>query len=189
MKKCKSGQEMKGEILGMSPNLFFTKRSIKSCTQARSHPSKVERKLPILQRSVLYLCALVYFALFGIGCAPPASEAPVGPTLIAARPHAVAPGERVTLVGANFGLPGAQDELHFRGHLIQVLRWEERALELRIPPDTPPGYGFFVLLAGGQVSAPLSFEVLPLRAGTAGGAKATPDQGVLPSDQGFSDEG
>ncbi|MEE2644820.1 MAG: hypothetical protein VYD19_07790 [Myxococcota bacterium] len=140
-------------------------------------------------RSALSLYALIYFEIHGVGCAPPASEAPVGPTLEAARPHAVAPGERVTLVGANFGLPGAQDELHFRGHLIEVLRWEDRALELRIPPDTPPGYGFFVLLAGGQVSAPLSFEVLPLRVGIAKDAEATLDQDALSSDRGFPDEG
>lgn len=83
------------------------------------------------------------------------------PVIEAARPEAARPGQRVTLVGRNFGLRGERDLVVLGGREVEVDGWADRVLEVRVPPEAEPGVFDFVIRTAEQVSRPLPFEVLP----------------------------
>lgn len=107
------------------------------------------------------------------------------PVIESARPVGGARvGVQVTLLGHNFGLRGAEDVLTFGGQRVEVESWADRELLLRMPAETRPGFGRFVVRAGARVSAPFTYEVLPPEPPDGGDGGAPMDGGAMDGDVG-----
>lgn len=102
----------------------------------------------------------ILFTLGGlaVGCEDDYQEI-VEPLIEDARPASARPGQRVTLVGRNFGLPGAADRVHLGGAPVRVESWGDRALLIQLPDPHRAGVFDLVVRSGGMLSAPFPFEV------------------------------
>lgn len=94
-----------------------------------------------------------------VACDPEATDGRA-PAIEAVRPAAARAGVEVTLVGRNFGLPGARDRVWLGGVEVEVRRWADRAIDLVVPADNGPGVFDFVVRTDARISAPYAFEVL-----------------------------
>ncbi len=95
---------------------------------------------------------------WGVACSADDAEPGRAPVIEDARPAAARPGQRVTLVGRNFGLPGPLDRVTLGGADVAVESWADRALLVTVPA-LGPGVFDFVVRNGDRVSGPLPFEV------------------------------
>lgn len=112
-------------------------------------------------RPVLFPPAPSALLLLALCACDEGAEPLRAPIIEAARPAQARPGQPVTLVGRNFGLPGEHDLVRLGGQPVPVEDWAERALLVRVPAAAGPGVFDFVVRTGALVSAPFAFEVLP----------------------------
>ncbi len=105
-----------------------------------------------------WICAA---AALVAGCFDDARSVGRAPVIEEARPAAARPGQRVTLIGLNFGLPGPADGVTLGGAPARVESWADRAVLVTVPA-MQPGTFDLVVRNGDRVSAPLPFEVRPV---------------------------
>lgn len=107
------------------------------------------------------LIAPILLLLTALGCEDAFEPGPRAPVIREARPAAAAAGQRVTLVGAGFGVQGELDRIWLGGNPVAVESWTDTALLVTVPPTVGRGVFDFVIRAGAKVGPPFPFEVRP----------------------------